>query len=211
MIERENEASTGLGKGIAVPHVKHKAVKKTVAAIGQSSAGIDFSSLDKQPVYSVLLLLSPIDEPDKHLQAMENIFRHLQQDKFRRFLRQSRTLEDIKDLLQEADLAVGENTLETVVCEAEVEIKNADGLHMRPAMQFVDVASRFECDVTVSNAENTVDGKSIMQMSMLAATCRTRLKIKAEGADAHQAVKALRQLVEEKHFDEPLPRKRKTT
>ncbi|MHC4061566.1 MAG: PTS sugar transporter subunit IIA [Planctomycetota bacterium] len=103
VIERENEASTGLGKGIAVPHVKHKAVKKTVAAIGQSSAGIDFSSLDKQPVYSVLLLLSPIDEPDKHLQAMENIFRHLQQDKFRRFLRQSRTLEDIKDLLQEAD------------------------------------------------------------------------------------------------------------
>ncbi|MHC4500028.1 MAG: PTS sugar transporter subunit IIA [Planctomycetota bacterium] len=103
VIERENEASTGLGKGIAVPHVKYKAVKKTVAAIGQSSAGIDFSSLDKQPVYSVILLLSPVDEPDKHLQAMENIFRHLQQDKFRRFLRQSRTVEDVKDLLQEAD------------------------------------------------------------------------------------------------------------
>ena len=101
---------------------------------------------------------------------------------------------------------VGVNTLETVVCEAEVEIKNADGLHMRPAMQFVDIASTFECDVTVSNSENTVDGKSIMQMSMLAATCGTKLKIKAEGADAQQAVNALRKLVEEKLFDEPPPK-----
>jgi phosphocarrier protein HPr len=101
--------------------------------------------------------------------------------------------------------------LETVVCEAEVEIKNADGLHMRPAMQFVDIANRFECDITVSNGENNVDGKSIMQMSMLAATCGTRLKIRAEGPDAQKAVDVLRDLVEEKHFDEPLPRKEKTS
>jgi phosphocarrier protein HPr len=93
--------------------------------------------------------------------------------------------------------------VEKVIFETEVEIKNADGLHMRPAMQFVDVASRFECDITVSNNENSVDGKSIMQMSMLAATCGTKLKIKAEGADGQQAVDALRELVEEKHFDEP--------
>jgi mannitol/fructose-specific phosphotransferase system IIA component (Ntr-type) len=103
VINRENEASTGMGKGIAVPHVKHQAVKNVVAAIGQSSTGIDFSALDKQPVYSVILLLSPLDDPDKHLQAMENVFRHLQQDRFRRFLRQSRTVDDIKDLLLEAD------------------------------------------------------------------------------------------------------------
>jgi phosphocarrier protein len=102
-----------------------------------------------------------------------------------------------------------ENILEKVICETGVEIKNADGLHMRPAMQFVDVANKFECDITVSNNENSVDGKSIMQMSMLAATCGTRLKIKAEGADAQQAVNALRELVEEKHFDEPTPDERK--
>lgn len=102
-----------------------------------------------------------------------------------------------------------ENTLEKVVCEMGVEIKNADGLHMRPAMQFVDVANQFECDITVSNNENSVDGKSIMQMSMLAATYGTKLKIKAEGADAQQAINALRELVEEKHFDEPAPGDRK--
>ena len=95
------------------------------------------------------------------------------------------------------------------MCEVEVEVKNADGLHMRPAMQFVDVASIFKCDITVSNSENSVDGKSIMQMSMLAATCGTNLKIRAEGADAQQAVDTLRKLVEEKMFDEPPPKGKK--
>jgi phosphocarrier protein HPr len=90
--------------------------------------------------------------------------------------------------------------------EAEVEIRNADGLHMRPAMQFVDMATKFTSDIAVSNNENSVDGKSIMQMSMLAATCGTKLKIRAQGPDAQQAIDALRELVEVKMFGEPPPR-----
>jgi len=103
VIKRENEASTGLGKGVAVPHVKHKAVKNVIAAIGQSGTGIDFFALDKQPVYSVILLISPADDPDKHLQAMESIFKHLQQERFRNFLRQCRNAKQIEELLNEAD------------------------------------------------------------------------------------------------------------
>lgn len=103
VIKRENEASTGMGKGVAVPHVKHKVVKDVVAAVGLSSAGIDFSALDKQPVYSVILLVSSVDDTDKHLQVMEHIFRHLQQEKFRKFLRQCRSREQIEDLLKEID------------------------------------------------------------------------------------------------------------
>jgi nitrogen PTS system EIIA component len=103
VIKRENEASTGMGKGVAVPHVKHTAVDDVVAVIGQTDVGIDFSALDEQPVYSVILLISPVDNADRHLQAMENIFRHLQKEKFRKFLRQSRTPEAFEDLLKEAD------------------------------------------------------------------------------------------------------------
>ncbi len=102
-------------------------------------------------------------------------------------------------------MQTGEDTIDDMVCKAEVEIKNADGLHMRPAMQFVDIANQFESDITVSNGENNVDGKSIMQMSMLAATCGTELKITAQGPDAQQAIDALRELVEKKMFDEPVP------
>ena len=103
IIKRENEASTGMGKGVAVPHVKHKSIKNIVATIGLSEEGIDFFALDKHPVHSVILLVSPLDDPDKHLQAMENIFKHLQQEKFRKFLRQCCNPKQIKDLLLEAD------------------------------------------------------------------------------------------------------------
>ena len=98
-----------------------------------------------------------------------------------------------------------ENTVNKQVAEVQVEIKNADGLHMRPAMQFVDIANQFDCDITVSNDQTHVDGKSIMQMSMLAATCGTKLNIKAQGDDAQKALDALRELVEDKLFDEPPP------
>ncbi|MFA5293637.1 MAG: PTS sugar transporter subunit IIA [Phycisphaerae bacterium] len=102
VIKRENEASTGIGRGVAVPHIRHKAVKKVVAAIGISATGIDFSALDKQPVYTIILLISPV-EGDQHLQAMEAIFEHLQNDNFRKFLKQSETVDQIKELLVEAD------------------------------------------------------------------------------------------------------------
>lgn len=100
-----------------------------------------------------------------------------------------------------------EDTLENTVCDIELEIKNAEGLHMRPAMKFVDIANRFESEINVSNGEMSVDGKSIMQISMLAATCGTKLKVTAKGPDARKAVDALKNLVEEKHFDEPTPGK----
>ena len=104
IIKREKEASTGMGKGVALPHVKYPVLKDVIAVIGQTESGIDFSSLDKEPVYSVILLISPVDDPEKHLQAMEAIFTHLQRDNFRKFLRQSKTIEQIEDLIREADI-----------------------------------------------------------------------------------------------------------
>jgi PTS system nitrogen regulatory IIA component len=103
VISRENEASTGIGKGVAVPHVKHASISEPMAVVGCSQEGIDFVSLDKQPVYSVFLLLSPTSDPDKHLQVMETIFKNLQKEDFRRFLRQAQTSEAIIDALKDAD------------------------------------------------------------------------------------------------------------
>ncbi|MBW8035363.1 MAG: PTS sugar transporter subunit IIA [Planctomycetes bacterium] len=103
VIARENEASTGIGKGVAVPHVKHPDISDVVATIGGCEDGVEFSSLDKKPVYSVILLLSPDDNPDKHLQAMENIFRNLQKDDFRKFLRQAKTVKAIKEAIVDHD------------------------------------------------------------------------------------------------------------
>lgn len=103
VIKREGEASTGIGKGVAVPHAKHAEIKDVVATIGCSDRDIDFCSLDKKPTYSVILLLSPQGNADRHLQAMETIFKNLRNDDFRRFLRQARTVEGIKETLIDAD------------------------------------------------------------------------------------------------------------
>jgi len=101
--DREKHGSTGFGKGVAVPHVKHEKVERIAAAIGVSPAGVDFNALDKAPVYSIVLLLSPKNKPDEHLQAMENIFSSLQKEQFRKFLRQATSREDIEELIQEVD------------------------------------------------------------------------------------------------------------
>lgn len=103
IIARENKGSTGLNHGVAIPHTKSPTVKKPMAAIGVSRNGVDFNSLDKQPVYSIVLLVSPEEKPELHLDAIQAIFSHLSKDQFRRFLRQATTAKDVLTLLDEAD------------------------------------------------------------------------------------------------------------
>ncbi|MEX0876542.1 MAG: PTS sugar transporter subunit IIA [Phycisphaerales bacterium] len=103
VLDRERKHSTGFGRGVAVPHVKHPQIEKMAAGIGISHEGIDFNSLDKQPVYTIFLLLSPQSRPEEHLQAMEIIFKNLSKDTFRRALRQADDAAQIHKLLDDAD------------------------------------------------------------------------------------------------------------
>lgn len=103
VITREERASTGLGHGVAVPHVKHSAVTDLRVAVAVCHQGVDFNSLDKQPVYSIFLLLSPEDRPEDHLDAMQMIVANLGHQTFRNFLRQAKSVEDVLTLLAEAD------------------------------------------------------------------------------------------------------------
>ncbi|MEZ6319294.1 MAG: PTS sugar transporter subunit IIA [Phycisphaerales bacterium] len=103
LLDRERKGSTGFGRGVAVPHVKHPSITTMAAAVGISQDGIEFNALDRQPVYSIFLLLSPEDRPEEHLQAMEAIFKNLSKDTFRRFLRQAGTVREVVELLDEAD------------------------------------------------------------------------------------------------------------
>ena len=103
ILKREKNGSTGFGKGVAVPHVKHPDIERMVAAVGVSQRGVEFNALDKQPVFSVFMLISPADKPDQHLHAMESIFANLQNDQFRKFLRQASSRDEVVELLHEAD------------------------------------------------------------------------------------------------------------
>lgn len=103
ILKREELGSTGIGRGVAVPHTKHPSVEKLVGTVGVSSEGVDFSSLDGEKVHIIFLLVSPPDRPGDHLRALESISRQLRDDAFCRFLKQAKTAADIQQLLEEAD------------------------------------------------------------------------------------------------------------
>ncbi|MBQ4614193.1 MAG: HPr family phosphocarrier protein [Akkermansia sp.] len=74
-------------------------------------------------------------------------------------------------------------------------VLNKLGIHARPAAQFVRVASRFQADVTVEKDDESVDGKSIMGLMMLAVGCGAQIKVTAEGSDEAETIAALEELV----------------
>jgi PTS system fructose-specific IIA component/PTS system nitrogen regulatory IIA component len=103
VMKREELGSTGIGRGVAVPHTKHPSVERLVGTVGISEEGVDFDSLDGEKVQLFFLLISPPDRPGDHLRALENISRQLRDDTFCRFLKQAKSPADIQQLLEEAD------------------------------------------------------------------------------------------------------------
>jgi fructose-specific phosphotransferase system IIA component len=107
LMDREELGSTGIGSGVAVPHAKHDAITDLVCAFGRSKKGINFDALDGEPVYVVFLLLSSKSASGAHLEALAFISRLVRDDKFVRFLRESKDKADIRELLAEADQTFG--------------------------------------------------------------------------------------------------------
>ncbi len=103
ILSREELGSTGIGQGVAVPHTRHPTLQKLIGTVALSKRGVDFAALDGEPVDIFFLLVSPQNQPGDHLRALENISRHLKDERFVNFLRQSRTREGVIDVLEEAD------------------------------------------------------------------------------------------------------------
>ena len=84
---------------------------------------------------------------------------------------------------------------DTTVARRQVEITNSLGLHLRPADKFVKLALRYQAEVRVHYHGNQYNGKSILDLTTLAAECGTRLELEARGIDAIEAIEALADLV----------------
>jgi len=103
VLKREELGSTGIGNGVAVPHTKHPSVDQLIATVALAKEGLDFASLDGEDVYILFLLISPPDRPGDHLRGLENISRHLRNPNFCNFLKQSKSKDEVVELLSEAD------------------------------------------------------------------------------------------------------------
>ena len=91
---------------------------------------------------------------------------------------------------------------DTTVAHRQVEITNGLGLHVRPAKKFVELASRFQSEVRVRHNNNEFNGKSLLELTMMAAECGTRLELEARGPDAATAIEALADLVSARFYED---------
>ena len=103
VLEREELGTTGIGEGIAVPHGKSGAVNRLVAAFGKSEKGIDFASVDKQPVHLLFLLIAPSDSAGPHLMALARISRLLKNRGFRNNLMDAESASEILKICEAED------------------------------------------------------------------------------------------------------------
>lgn len=103
LLTRESLGSTGIGQGIGIPHAKSQHVKNLVAAFGLSQNGVNFDSLDGEPVYIFFLLIAPEESAGPHLKALARISRMLKDKYFREMLRKSKDEKEILRIIQEED------------------------------------------------------------------------------------------------------------
>lgn len=103
LVDREDLGSTGIGKGIGVPHARHESVRSLIGAFGRSKKGVNWAALDGQPVDLVFLLLCDKDSSGEHLEALALIAKLVRDNTLCRFLRQAGGREEIEELIEEAD------------------------------------------------------------------------------------------------------------
>ncbi|MBN1622324.1 MAG: PTS sugar transporter subunit IIA [Endomicrobiales bacterium] len=102
-LEREKLGSTGIGQGVAIPHGKTDVVSEQIGALGISQKGVDFNSLDGEPVYIIFLLIGPAEVAGQHLKALARISRLFKDKFFRQALRDAKTVKEVTKIIQQED------------------------------------------------------------------------------------------------------------
>jgi mannitol/fructose-specific phosphotransferase system IIA component (Ntr-type) len=106
VLEREKRGSTGLGDGIAVPHVKESPhVKSLCGAFGRSKSGVNFDAVDGKKVHLVFLILGAKGTSNDHIAILKKLAGLRQNEHFLRFLREAKDRETIADVIEEMSVA----------------------------------------------------------------------------------------------------------
>lgn len=106
IFDREEMMSTGVGKGLGLPHAKTEAATETVASFATTAEPIDFGAIDDTPVRLLLLLVGPEDHKSQHIKILGRISRLVSRDGFRERLLGADTPESIIDTLREGEAAL---------------------------------------------------------------------------------------------------------
>ena len=100
VLDREKIMSTGMGIGIAVPHVKIASVTDFVMAIGRHKSGLEFDSLDKKPVYLIIMIAAAEAQKDDFLKVLSKVATTFREDAFRNQVMSAKSSAEVVDLLR---------------------------------------------------------------------------------------------------------------
>lgn len=103
LLERESLGSTGIGEGVAIPHGKYPGIKFLTGALGRSTKGIDFQSMDGKPAHLFFLLVAPENSAGLHLKALARISRLLKTERFRKKIMDAESHAEMVEILREED------------------------------------------------------------------------------------------------------------
>ena len=196
MLEREQQADTYLGRGIAIPHGLGKdraLVHRTGVAVLQLADAVDWGP--DQPVRLVVGIAAHSDEHIRVLAALTDV---LEDRAVPSRLAQATEVDEIVTALtrprrgQSAAVPPPTDGAHRV----EVRVRGSAGLHARPATVFADLAGRYRSEIRVESSGRTANGKALGSLLALGAGAGETLRIIAAGPDADAAIKALRDAVE---------------
>ena len=106
ILNREKQGSTGIGKGLAVPHIKQtKHVDRMIGVFGRSKSGIDYGAIDGAPCRLFFLILTPKKSDTKHVEALKKVAQLARNSEFCRFMVEAKDEKEILELLEEVDTA----------------------------------------------------------------------------------------------------------
>jgi len=103
IVAREKTGSTGIGDGIGIPHAKVEGVKDVIGAFGRIQPGLDFSSVDGQPVQLIFLILAPPSQNDAYLQILRKVMAAMKKQNFVKFLKTVKAVKDIEEVFREVE------------------------------------------------------------------------------------------------------------
>ena len=207
LLAREKVANTFLGNGIAIPHgipKDRELIRKTGVAVLQVPAGVEWNAGE-----TVQLVVGIAAKSDEHLQILTNLTDVLGEPDEAARLAATKDAAQIVARLSgaaatEPGAAAGAVAAapEDLAHGFDVMIDNPHGLHARPATAFVEFAKGFQATIRVRHGDQVADGKSLISLLKLGVECGSLLRVMAEGADAAQALAALREAIEKGLEDE---------
>ncbi len=196
ILKREELGSTGIGRGVAVPHTKHPSVDRLVGSVAVSPQGVDFASLDGEVVHLFFLLVSPPDRPGDHLRALENICasfgttpsavsssRPKAWRTFNCFWTKPTTTSSDRDA-----------AMSDTVISRTVVVTDPAGVHLRTAVAIAEAVRRGRSRVTLMKDGHSAHGNEVLQVAMMAVACGSTIQLEAVGSDAAEILNELEPL-----------------